>query len=44
MHGYELCFAEHGDLAEIVEIYNHDVLNAHFTFDIETFSVDTHNV
>ncbi len=33
--------AERSDLAEIVEIYNHYVMNTHFTFDIEPFSVDT---
>jgi len=44
VNGYELRLAGHGDLAEIVEIYNHYVLNTHFTFDIEPFSVDTRSV
>ncbi|MCZ6640654.1 MAG: GNAT family N-acetyltransferase [Gammaproteobacteria bacterium] len=40
-NAYEIRLAERRDLAEIVEIYNHYVMNTHFTFDIEPFSVDT---
>ena len=33
--------ATYSDLGKIVEIYNHYVLNTHFTFDTEPFTIET---
>ncbi|TDJ24051.1 MAG: GNAT family N-acetyltransferase, partial [Gammaproteobacteria bacterium] len=40
-NGYDIRLAKHSDLPQIVEIYNHYVVNTHFTFDIDPFTVAT---
>ena len=40
-NAYDIRLAKHSDLREIVEIYNHYVVNTHFTFDVEPFTVAT---
>ena len=40
-HAYDTRLAKESDLQEIVEIYNHYVVNTHFTFDVEPFTVNT---